>query len=232
MIVTCSNCGKRYVVDPRALGAPGRRVRCANCQHTWFAAAPEEAQSSIELPPLPETPPVVRTTTTTGAGEPGPAARRIQLPAVPRQGRGMAWLKRGAIAAVVVLAVWALVAERQHVMSAVPFTARFYTMVGLGPEVPGQGLELRQVTPSRGVDNGTPTLAINGQVANVSSSPKPVPKLRVALRDASNKELQSWTVSVTDQPLAPGASVPFHTTISSPPDGATGVIVSFLPAGS
>jgi predicted Zn finger-like uncharacterized protein len=227
MIVTCSKCEKRYVVDPRALGAPGRRVRCANCQHTWFEAAPEEALSSIELPPLPENPPVVRTT----ALEPG-AARRVQLPAVSRQGRGMVWVRRGAMAAAVVLAVWAVIAARGHVMSAVPFTTRLYSLVGLGPAVPGQGLELRQVTPSRGVDNGVPTLAINGQVANVSSGPKPVPKLRVALRDGNNKEIQSWTVSVTDEPLAPGASVPFHTTISQPPDGATGVIVSFLPAGS
>jgi predicted Zn finger-like uncharacterized protein len=227
MIVTCSKCEKRYVVDPRALGSPGRRVRCANCRHTWFESAPEEAPSSIELPPLPETPPVVRTT----APEPG-AARRIQLPAVPRRGATMNWVRRGVIAAVVILAIWGLFAGRGHVMSAVPFTARLYSMVGLGPAVPGQGLELRQVTPSRGVDNGVATLAINGQVANVSSDPKPVPKLRVALRDGNNKELQSWTVSVTDQPLAPGASVPFHTTISQPPDGATGVIVSFLPAGS
>ncbi len=188
-------------------------------------SAPEEAQAAIELPPLPETPPVVRTT----AADP---ARRVQLPAVARRGSGMVWLRRGAIAAVVVLAVWGLVAGRQSVMSAVPFTTRLYTVVGLGPEAPGQGLELRQVTPSRGVDNGVPTLAINGQVANVSSSPRPVPKLRVALRDANNKELQSWTVSVTDQPLAPGASVPFHTTISQPPDGATGVVVSFMAAGS
>ncbi len=227
MIVTCSKCEKRYVVDPRALGAPGRRVRCANCQHTWFEAAPEEALSSIELPPLPENPPIVRTT----APEPG-AARRVQLPAVSRQGRGMVWVRRGAMAAAVVLAIWALVAARGHVMSAVPFTTRLYSLVGLGPAVPGQGLELRQVTPSRGVDNGVPTLAINGQVANVSSGPKPVPKLRVALRDGNNKEIQSWIVSVTDEPLAPGASMPFHTTISQPPDGATGVIVSFLPAGS
>ena len=105
---------------------------------------PKETLSSIELPPLPDAPPVVRTT---AAPEPG-AARRIQLPAVPRQGRGMVWVRRGAIAAAVVLAIWAVIAARQHVMSAVPFTARLYSMVGLGPVVPGQGLELRQVTPS------------------------------------------------------------------------------------
>lgn len=229
MIVTCSKCEKRYVVDPRALGSPGRRVRCANCLHTWFEAAPEEAApSSIELPPLPEAPPVVRIT---AAPEPD-AERRIQLPAVPRQGKGRVWLRLIAVAAVLGLVIWGLVAERQYVMSAVPFTTRLYALTGLGPAVPGQGLELRDVTPARDVDNGVPTLAISGQVTNVSSSPQPVPKLRVALRDANNKVLQSWMVSVTDQPLAPGASVPFHTTISQPPDGATGVIVSFAAAGS
>jgi predicted Zn finger-like uncharacterized protein len=232
MIVTCSKCEKRYVVDPRALGAPGRRVRCANCLHTWFEAAPEDAPASIELPPLPEAPPVVRMTAAErDAPEPDPT-RRIQLPAVPRQSKGMGWLRLIAAAAVIALVVWGLVVERQYVMSAVPFTTRLYALAGLGPVIPGEGLELREVTPSRSVDNGVPTLAINGQVANVSSSPQAVPKLRVALRDASNKELQSWMVSVTDQPLAPGASVPFHTTISQPPDGATGVVVSFVPAGS
>ena len=225
MIVTCSKCEKRYIIDPRALGAPGRRVRCAYCKHTWFEAAPEEAQSSIELPPLPETPPV-------NATDDLGAEHRIQLPAVPRRGRGLVWLRRSAVAAVILIAILGLVAERQQVMNAVPFTTRFYTLAGLGPAVPGQGLELREVTPSRGADNGVPTLAISGQVANVSSEARSVPKLRVALRDANNKELQSWEVSVSDEPLAPGASVPFHTTVSQPPDGATGVIVSFMASGS
>src|SRR5215469_16670032 len=73
MIVTCSKCEKRYIVDPRALGSPGRRVRCANCLHTWFEAAPAEAPAAIELPPVPEAPPVVRMT---AAPEPE-AERRI-----------------------------------------------------------------------------------------------------------------------------------------------------------
>ncbi|HWE74300.1 MAG TPA: zinc-ribbon domain-containing protein [Stellaceae bacterium] len=227
MIVACSKCEKRYVVDPRALGAAGRRVRCANCQHIWFETPPEETLSPIELPPLPDAPPVVRTT----SPELG-SARRIQLPAVKRPGTTMIWVRRGAIAAALAFAIWGLVAARQQVMSAAPFTGRLYSLVGLGPVLPGQGLEFRDVTPSRGVDDGTPTLAVNGQVANVSNSPKAVPKLRVVLRDGNNKELQSWTVSVTDAMLAPGSSVPFHTTISQPPDGATGVVVSFLPAGS
>ena len=76
MILTCSNCGKRYVVDPRALGTPGRRVRCANCQHTWFEAAPEEALPSIELPPLPEAP-------VAALLPPAPPAPEVEAPPCP-----------------------------------------------------------------------------------------------------------------------------------------------------
>lgn len=224
MIVACSNCSKRYLVDPRALGAPGRRVRCANCRHSWFQPAPEESQPPIELPPLPETPPIVRTTTTD-------PQRRVQLPAVAHGGARKRWITRGLIALVILLVLFGLVRGRGAVMSVLPFTARLYSMVGLGPVVPGAGLELRQITPSRAVDGGVPTLTISGQIANISSTPHAVPQLRVALRDANDHELQSWMVSVTDQPLPPGATVPFHSTIQNPPDGATGVIVSFAPAG-
>ena len=224
MIVTCSNCSKRYLVDPRALGTPGRRVRCANCQHTWFQAAPEDTQAPIELPPLPESPPIVRTTN---------SPRRVQLPAVSRSGSRGLWLRRGAIAVVVLLVIWGVVAGRDVVMGAVPFTARLYSLVGLGPAIPGTGLELRQVTPSRGTDkaSGAPMLAIDGQVANISGVARPVPQLRVALRDANNTELKTWMVQLDQQTLAPGATIPFHTSIQNPPDGATGVIVSFAAAG-
>jgi predicted Zn finger-like uncharacterized protein len=218
MIVACSNCSKRYLVDPRALGAPGRRVRCANCRHTWFQPAPEDSQPPIELPPLPETPPVMR------SGDP---QRRTQLPAVADVNPRSRWIRLGVIALIVLLVLFGLIRGRGGVMSVLPFTTRLYSMVGLGPVVPGAGLELRQITPSRAVDGGVPTLTISGQIANISSTPHVVPQLRVALRDTNDHELQSWIVSVTDQPLPPGAVVPFHSTVQNPPDGATGVIVSF-----
>jgi hypothetical protein len=127
--------------------------------------------------------------------------------------------------------LFALVAGRGTIMNTVPFTARLYSMIGMGPVVPGQGLEFRQITPSRSTDAGVPTLTVSGQIANISTSSRPVPALRVALRDANDKELQSWMVSVTDQPLPPGATVPFHTSVQNPPDNATGVIVSFAASG-
>ncbi len=112
-------------------------------------------------------------------------------------------------------------------MSLWPPSTRLYAMVGLGTSDPGAGLELRKVAPGRAVENGVPTLTIDGEVANVSAVTRDVPKLRVALRDANDHVLQTWTVVVTDQRLLPGASVPFHTDVAQPPEAATGVVVSF-----
>lgn len=36
MIVSCPNCSTRYVLDATVLRPPGRHVRCARCQTTWF----------------------------------------------------------------------------------------------------------------------------------------------------------------------------------------------------
>src|SRR5258708_9603146 len=54
MIVTCSVCRIRYLVDPRALGPSGRMVRCAQCSNTWHQAPPpDEAVPADGLPPPP-----------------------------------------------------------------------------------------------------------------------------------------------------------------------------------
>ncbi len=49
MILTCPDCSTRYTVDAKTLGQSGRDVRCASCNHKWFAAPePEEAEAVQE----------------------------------------------------------------------------------------------------------------------------------------------------------------------------------------
>jgi predicted Zn finger-like uncharacterized protein len=224
MIVTCTSCSKRYLVDARALGVGGRNVRCAHCGHTWFQTPPADAPQLFDttLAAAPES---------SAAGETEWRETRVQLPAVARsrvRGQIVGW----SVAAIAVVAlVWGLIAERADIVNLWPPAARLYTMIGYGPTAPGTGLELRKVTPSRGIENGVPILAIDGEVVNVSPVARDVPKLKVALRDGNDKELQAWTIAVTDQRLLPGASVPFHTTITQPAEAATGVVVSFAGAG-
>lgn len=37
MILICPNCSSRYLLSSSALGEEGREVRCAKCDHEWFA---------------------------------------------------------------------------------------------------------------------------------------------------------------------------------------------------
>src|SRR5262249_59376133 len=68
MLITCTNCATSYEVAASSLGPSGRSVRCARCQHMWFAAN-TDAMADVaeahradltaigEVPPLPEAAP-------------------------------------------------------------------------------------------------------------------------------------------------------------------------------
>jgi predicted Zn finger-like uncharacterized protein len=40
MLLVCPNCATSYQVEPAALGATGRSVRCVRCRNVWFARDP------------------------------------------------------------------------------------------------------------------------------------------------------------------------------------------------
>ena len=43
MLIVCPSCATSYQIDPAAVGAAGRTVRCARCKATWFAGGPQPA---------------------------------------------------------------------------------------------------------------------------------------------------------------------------------------------
>lgn len=52
MLIVCPSCASSYVLDDARIGPAGRRVRCASCRETFFAAPPDEDAGA--LPPLSE----------------------------------------------------------------------------------------------------------------------------------------------------------------------------------
>ena len=224
MIVTCPSCAVRYVVDARALGAKGRTVRCARCSHTWHEAAPEiEPPALASAPPL-EPPPPERERAPALSAE-----QRHQLPALPRRqtrwGVGAAW----ALTVIALLAGlgYAAIVERERIVGILPAAAALYARAGLPVGDNGFGLEFRNVTTSREMENGLPSLVIAGEVKNVSSIARTVPKLVVILRDHSEHDLQDMIIAAPAERLQPDESVPFHASITQPAEAASGVVVTF-----
>jgi predicted Zn finger-like uncharacterized protein len=218
MIVTCPVCSTRYLVDPRALGPMGRIVRCANCAHTWH-----------EMPEAPE-PETVRRIELTAADpvlahDPG---ARVQLPAIARRrSRWPVVLWAGYFVVLVAGAGAFSWLFRDEILTYFPMAAQYYGLLGIPSPPPQAELGLQKVVTSRDVENGLPTLVIEGEVINVSKIARGVPKLKVILQDSDKHELQSWSFNVTDERLAPGASVPFRTSVAQPSEAVTGVVVTF-----
>jgi hypothetical protein len=177
----------------------------------------------LEPPPL-EPPPRERTRTPALTAE-----QRHQLPALPprptRWGAAAAW----ALAAIALFGGlgYAAIVERDRVIGILPASAALYARVGFPAGASGLGLEFRNVTTSREMANGLPVLVVAGEVWNVSSIARAVPKLVVTLRDRGEHDLQGLTVAAPAERLQPGESVPFHTSITQPAETASGVVVTF-----
>jgi predicted Zn finger-like uncharacterized protein len=51
MHIVCPNCTTSFTINPAALGADGRTVRCSRCKLTWLAR-PEEALETVAAPAM------------------------------------------------------------------------------------------------------------------------------------------------------------------------------------
>jgi predicted Zn finger-like uncharacterized protein len=229
MIVSCPVCQTRYRVDEEALrGESGRIVRCAHCGHTWHQAAPPEPsrhpnlpeaegriEPALELPPRPapslEIPPRPR---------PG-------LPSPRRSNHRTGWgaLRWVMAAVLLILAILAgVVVARGAVVALWPPAARLYALAGFAAEPQqGAGLKIERLVPSRTADG----LIIEGDITNTGKTPQDLPRLRIALRDPADKDVQFKVIDPPRPRLPPGATTHFKTPFDHPADAATGVVVTF-----
>ncbi|HWK46177.1 MAG TPA: DUF3426 domain-containing protein [Stellaceae bacterium] len=155
--------------------------------------------------------------------------RPSYMPAVIPAKRSLRWTGLVWIALIVIvfaIAAGALL-ERRQIAAAWPPAARLYAGLGMPMEQTGFGLEIRNITTARTRKEGVQALVVGGEVINTSNSMRPVPRLRVILRNANDHELQSTTVSPARDQLMPGEATPFETTITDPPTEASAASVVF-----
>ena len=213
MILTCPSCQTRDLIDPEALGAEGRQVRCARCANTWHERPPEDMPKRVDIiEPIPR---------------PRPIPKGSNLPAVREQRQRGGWAGWAALAAVVAAVVVLGIVGREQIVAAWPPSAKLYEMARLPVSRPQPGLELMNVRSSRRLDGGVQVLIVQGEVINPSNEARPVPRVRVALRDKSQREIQHTVISPAKARLGAGEKTNFETRFERPPDAATGLIVRF-----
>lgn len=234
MILSCSACSTRFLVDPALLAPKGRMVRCAKCGHRWMQTpsddlaedvAEDAATDSLENSAEDAAPPPL---------EAGPRAipTGSDLPAFPRKptqrGGAVGWV---ALAAVVIAVLGGGTIARDEIVAIWPPAAQLYELAGLEVAAVPFGLELRNLKQSRRTEAGVPVLIIEGEVKNISKFTYEVPKLRAELRNAEQDEIKNWTFSAVQTRLLPGESAPFVTQVKDPPPKATDVKITFVNDG-
>jgi hypothetical protein len=115
---------------------------------------------------------------------------------------------------------------RQPIVAAIPDLAGLYAALGM--EVNLRGLEFRNMTATRDIDNGRPILVVEGEIANVGASDAEVPPVRLAVR-AGRQEIYAWSVEPARRTLGPGESAAFRTRLATPPAAADDIEVRFTP---
>ena len=202
MIVHCSACATRYLVDPAALGEAGRRVRCASCGHVWHQeprADPPEVSDSAAPPP------------------PAPLNR-------PPEWAG--WVAAGVF---VVAALAGLALARNAIVANWAGTVAIYDAVGLPIQAPhAVGLRVVGVEYKRMQQDDRTILFVRGMVENTTAKGRRLPPLHAVLEDEAGTALHQWPVAALARVLDGGQSTTFESWLDNPPDGAARLSVDFV----
>ena len=50
MLISCSSCNSKYIVNSADLKPDGRTVQCAKCGHNWFQEASIDKEEFLSIP--------------------------------------------------------------------------------------------------------------------------------------------------------------------------------------
>lgn len=221
MIVTCPSCDAKYRAEPEALARRGGRVRCAGCGHVWTVE--DEAlvlgEPAETIQPLPEEPKKPHEVIRERA-----SARRAKA-RLATEGAG--WAGVAALFLIVMAGAWLF---RVDVVQTFPRAASVYASIGV--PVNPHGIEVRELSIERTDEDGTPALAIEGAVVNITGRAHDTLPLRAALLDADGATLVEWTILLESPQLEAGALERFRTLLPDAPEDGTEVLVELAPGVS
>lgn len=227
MIVHCPNCSSRLDIPNLTPGSGGMMVDCPVCCHGWIEGS---ALAVISEPALHTAPPQnPAPTPEADTHRMFEAARNAQKEFAAARGRrraiAAAWLALAFIASAPPLLA---LMYPGPVVAALPASIVIYDWAGR--EVNIYGLEIREVGLQHLVVDGKKVIAVKGELANISGTPRKIPALRFGLLSKEGTEVYHWTLNTGARPLGPGENTGFVTRLASPPETASNLEIRFARA--
>lgn len=202
MIVTCSQCSKRYMLDEALLPQDGRQVRCISCHHIWRQMP--DSSSLITSPPL------------LGLGD-------MAIDIRPSSRKKFSWLGSVIFLAIFISFISVLIFGRNVILTLWPHSERYYDLVGLPVNLPGSGLSLSNTGSNVYKEGEIEMVIVTGDVVNISKRARSIPPLKIKLigesfhpkcSDNNQKKeciLDYWEHRLSESSLLPGEQIHFET---------------------
>ena len=212
--------GEKAAVDEAPVSKPAEKPKRA--KRSVAARTKKEAPAAAELP----APPLEAINVKSEAARLARASANANLAYERNRQRKMQVLRGwGVLAASVVVLATPAVAFPRHVTTLFPAAAQLYEKVGVS--VNKRGLEFREISYRRELDEGVLVLVIEGKVVNVSGSKHELAPLRIALLDDLKQDLYTWTLKTEPDVLEPSGAATFKTRLAAPPSDATDLQIRF-----
>jgi predicted Zn finger-like uncharacterized protein len=213
MIVSCPNCSARFVVDAAALGAAGRQVRCGRCKETWFQG-PAETESIRIQQTVPEF--IIRPRT------PGSQLPALKPAPKPRSTRALGWIM------LLVLLIGALVVawyNRAAIVEQIPALAGLVEIFDQKPLAATAGLDIPRdkIVYNRDASR----ITVSGIVQNRLDRERPVPKLKLTIKDDAGKVLTSKSFDAKQATVPAMGKVDYETVVENLSPDARMLTVEF-----
>lgn len=122
--------------------------------------------------------------------------------------------------------VLGLIIWRADVVRAMPQTASFFRMAGMGVNL--RGLAFQDVKITTETVNNKPVLLIEGALLGVARKPIEIPRLRFIVRDAKGSDIYAWNAVLEQPVLNPGEKAWFKTRLAAPPAEGREIAVRFF----
>jgi predicted Zn finger-like uncharacterized protein len=224
MILTCSSCSTRYLIDPVSIGIDGREVKCAKCGHRWREMPPADSPKTVaDAPPEIETENAGQSIEEMLARPVRKAHKKNVKPA--RKINWIGWILFLALVGGVAAGGFFL---RNQVVDMWPPAMKLYKILHLDVKPTNKlGLVIDAVQSKTVIDNGVTTLTVSGKIKNITDQEQPVPRVSIQLLNKKGHHVYSWTRTLETTTVPAWAEIDFSTSMKQPPKEAVKVQVNF-----